>query len=153
MQKAYDWVDWKFLDMMLGKMGFSNKWRSWIMTCVTLVKYNLNVNGNLSAQFNPSRGIRQDDPLSPYLFILVADVFSKLIEEAVQEKTLRAIKMNRFCPVISHMFFATTHYFSWRVLRMMQQRSKELLNFIVLHQVRRLICKGLSTIPTYMMSC
>lgn len=54
----------------------------------------------------PSRGLRQGDPLSPYLFLIVADVLSTLIRKAILNKSLRGIRMKRKCPVVSQLLFA-----------------------------------------------
>jgi hypothetical protein len=63
LSKAYDRVDWPFLEGLLRKSGFDDKWVKWIMACVTTVKYCVQVNGNLTEQISPSRGLRQGDPL------------------------------------------------------------------------------------------
>lgn len=62
--------------------------------------------GNNIASFRPSRGLRQGDPLSPYLFLLVSDVLSDLVSNAVNLGRLKGLKLARNCPVISHYFFA-----------------------------------------------
>lgn len=60
--KAYDRVDWKFLEAALRKVGFHEKWIKWIMSCVTSVRYAVRLNGHLLERFKPSRGLRQGDP-------------------------------------------------------------------------------------------
>ena len=67
MEKAYDRVHWGFLRRVLFKMGFHELWIKRVMKCVTSVKYSVLINGKPSAWFCPSRGLRQGDPLSPYL--------------------------------------------------------------------------------------
>ncbi|KAB2609074.1 hypothetical protein D8674_012242 [Pyrus ussuriensis x Pyrus communis] len=106
MQKAYDRVEWDFLDAVMERMGFCSRWRSLISGCVSSVKFAVLLNGQAGKSFAPSRGLRQGDPLSPYLFILVGEVLSKLIQGAVDQRRLEGVKIGGSGPVISHLFFA-----------------------------------------------
>lgn len=63
-------------------------------------------NGRQVCAINPSKGLRQGDPLSPYLFLLVADVFSNLMQKALLNKSIGRIHMGKRCPIISHLLFA-----------------------------------------------
>ena len=67
-EKAYDNVNWKALLKLLKKMGFGEKWCSWICTCISTVQFSVLVNGSPADFFGSSRGLRQGDPLSPLLF-------------------------------------------------------------------------------------
>jgi hypothetical protein len=106
LSKAYDRVDWGFLKGLLTKWGFEDRWVRWIMTCVTTVKLCVQVNGNLTDEITPTRGLRQGDPLSPYLFLFIADSLSKMIRKAVHDQKLKDLKICSMSPGISHLLFA-----------------------------------------------
>ena len=83
-------------------MGFDGRWVNLIMQRVTSVSYSfLMVNGTASDGLIPARGLQKEDPLSPYLFILVADAFSYLIQNKVREGLLHGVKASRSGPAIS----------------------------------------------------
>ena len=67
--------------MFGNKLGFDGKWRGLIMQCVTSVTYAIKINGSPMGHIVPSRRIRQEDPLSPYLFLLCAEGLSDLIKK------------------------------------------------------------------------
>jgi hypothetical protein len=76
------------------------------MSCVTTVKYSVKFNGNLLEAFSPTRGLRQGDPLSPFLFLFVADGLSTLLKHEVDQNRITPIKVCRRAPGISHLLFA-----------------------------------------------
>ena len=104
MTKAYDRVDWSFLKAILLAMNFNYRCVQWIMECVTSVHYTLLVNGNLTNSFTPLQGLRQRDPLSPYLFLLCSEGFNGLIHHAVNEGKINGFSLCRGGPKISHIF-------------------------------------------------
>jgi hypothetical protein len=79
MEKAYDHVDWSFLLYLLRRCGFGEKWCSWIQHCISSVRFSVLINGVPFGFFGCSRGVRQGDPLSPFLFVLVMEAFSRML--------------------------------------------------------------------------
>ncbi|KAH7840407.1 hypothetical protein Vadar_016441 [Vaccinium darrowii] len=106
MAKAYDRIEWKYIEAVMRKFGFDETWIKWVMNCVETVSFAIVINGNKGDFFQPQRGIRQGCPLSPYLFILCAEGLHYLIHDAVSSGVMRGVKLSRGCPSISHLFFA-----------------------------------------------
>jgi ribonuclease HI len=104
--KAYDKVDWGFMRGMLERLGFANKWIHWMMLCVSSVNYHVLVNFEKVGPIFPGRGLRQEDPLSPYLFILVTEGLTTLIKKSVANGDLHGVQICRGAPSVSHLLFA-----------------------------------------------
>jgi hypothetical protein len=104
--KAYDRVDWSYLEGTLRKFGFAKAWIRWVMSCVKSVTYSVRLNGDLLKKFRPSRGLRQGDPLSPYLFLFVGEGLSRLLQKEIESNQIQELKICRQSPGISHLLFA-----------------------------------------------
>ena len=109
--KAYDRVEWNFLETTMRLFGFSETWIKWIMGAVKSVNYSVLVNGIPHGTIEPQRGIRQGDPLSPYLFILCVDILSHLIKNRVAEGDIRGIRIGNGVPGVTHLQFADDSFF------------------------------------------
>ena len=105
-EKAYDHVEWAFLDDVLGKKGFGLRWRRWIMGCLSSANFSILINGRPRGKFMASRGLRQGDPLSPFLFTIVVDVLSRLMEKAQELELIKGLVVGRESIEISHLQFA-----------------------------------------------
>ena len=79
MSKAYDRVEWLFLEKILLRMGLQESWVALIMECITTVSYSILVNGEPKGLIKPSRGLRQGDPLSRYLFLFCVEGLNAII--------------------------------------------------------------------------
>ena len=82
-EKAYDSINWNFLMKVMHKMGFGDRWMKWIWWCISTASFSILVNGVPAGYFPNSRGLRQGDPLSPYVFVLGMEVLSALLRRAV----------------------------------------------------------------------
>ena len=106
MSKAYDRVEWVSLNKVMEKLGFADRIRDLIMRCVSMVTYSVKINGVLRGHIISSKGIRQGDPLSPYLFLSCAEGLSALIQSTVDRGQMKGVKICRGGFRLSHLFFA-----------------------------------------------
>jgi hypothetical protein len=96
------------------KMGFDTIWIRWMRMCVTNISYHVLVNDERIGPITPGRGLRQGDPLSPYLFILCAEGMTALLKQAESNGSLHGIKVCRRAPSISHLLFADDSFLFFR---------------------------------------
>ncbi|XP_048596422.1 uncharacterized protein LOC125578148 [Brassica napus] len=140
MSKAYDRLEWDFIQAILLKMGFDTHWVKLMMACISSVQYRVLLNGQPRGLIIPQRGLRQGDPLSPYLFILCTEALIANIKKAERENQLTGMKVARACPSISHLLFADDSLFFCKaqeaechtILRILQDYaavSGQLINF------------------------
>jgi len=104
--KAYDSVEWRYLEATMLKLGFAREWVTKIMHCVSLVSFGVLVNGTRIGPIVLQRGIRQGDPLSPYLFRISAEGFSKMFTQAASIGDICGVKVCKGPPSVRHLLFA-----------------------------------------------
>ena len=109
MSKAYDRVEWIFLEKILLSMGFQESRVALIMECITIVSYSILVNGEPKGLIKPSRGLRQGDSFSPYLFLFCAQGLNAIIRRVVMNGEIQGFSICRNGPKITHFFF----FFFW----------------------------------------
>lgn len=106
LSKAYDRMEWNYVRAVMGKFGFDQRWISLVMQCMETVSYNFCLNGEVVTSLVPGRGLRQGDPISPYLFILGLEGLSSMISMAERQGSIHGVKVCPRAPPISHLFFA-----------------------------------------------
>ncbi|GKV46811.1 hypothetical protein SLEP1_g53774 [Rubroshorea leprosula] len=105
-EKAYDKVCWNFIDYMLDRMAFSATWRRWIQECLKSSMVSILINGSPTRQFSVTKGIRQEDPLSPFLFLIVAEGLNGLMTAAVDKELYKGVEVGKDAITITHLQFA-----------------------------------------------
>ena len=92
-EKAYDSINWDFLYYMLNRMGFCDRWIGWIQECLGSSSVSVLVNGSPTKEFVPTRGLRQGDPMAPFLFLIVAEGLAGLVRQAIKKNLYSGIKV------------------------------------------------------------
>jgi exonuclease III len=105
LSKAFDRASWQYLEAILHSFGFEQGWIQWIINLISSTFFSILVNGVPSRPFSPSRGIRQGDPLSPFLFVLMAEGLGRSISAAISEGTLKGLPLHNLQPALSHSQF------------------------------------------------
>ncbi|XP_024156142.1 uncharacterized protein LOC112164137 [Rosa chinensis] len=129
MSKAYDRVEWEFIEAVMRSMGFDQIWINWIMGCVTTVSYSFLLNGEPRGHLIPTRGLRQGDSISPYLFLLCAEGLSRMLSYEEEQHRLHGIAIAMGAPSINHLFFADDSFVFMKAEREECARVKEILKW------------------------
>lgn len=103
--KAYDRVSWPFLFAILRKFGIEGRFLKLLSACVTSPMCSILVNGVPQGYFSYGQGLRQGDPLSPYLFIIVVEVLGRNIQKLLDFKALKGVKATSSLLPDSHKHF------------------------------------------------
>lgn len=106
MEKAYDQIEWEFVANTLREAGIPSTLSSIMMECVTNSQFRLLCNGETTEIISPSRGMRQGDPVSPYLCVLRMDRLSHIICKEVDGGRWKPLQASSRWPKISYLFFA-----------------------------------------------
>ena len=128
MRKAYDRVEWSYLKTIMIKLGFHRIWVEMIMRLVTTVSFSVLFNGDRLDSFVPTRGIRQGDPISPYLFLLAVEGLSCLLKSKIQSSSLSGIKVAASAPMVSHLLFADDSLLFFKANRESAETVTDVLN-------------------------
>ncbi|XP_071926046.1 uncharacterized protein [Coffea arabica] len=106
MMKAYDRVSWLFLIQVLRRFGFSEIWIDMIWRLISNVWFSVIVNGLPHGFFKSSRAVRQDDPISPALFVISAEVLSRSLNALAEHRKFRPFKVPKGCSMVTHLDYA-----------------------------------------------
>jgi len=104
LSKAYDRVNWLYIRMLMTHLGFGLDFIRWVLSCLTSVSFSILINGAATKFFHAQRGLRQGCPLSPLLFLLVAEGLSRYIKDAVVKGNFGGIQIARGM-IITHLLF------------------------------------------------
>ena len=91
---------------IMEKLGFCEKWVCLVFECISTMSYSILVNGEPRGDIRPSRGLRQGDPLSPYLFLLCSEGLNRMFQRVVADDSIRGFSLCKRGPKISLLFFA-----------------------------------------------
>ncbi|KAJ9559867.1 hypothetical protein OSB04_005027 [Centaurea solstitialis] len=105
-EKAYDTVEWSFLFEAMENMGFGSKWIRWVKGCLSSARISVLVNGSPTSEFPMERGLRQGDPIAPFLFLIVAEGLHIMVEEALSKGLFKGVKVGSKEIQVSHLQFA-----------------------------------------------
>eukprot|EP00253_Pinus_taeda_P010390 PITA_10390 len=105
LSKSYDKVSWNYLEAILDAFGFCKHWVNWILALIKSSRFSILVNGAPSEPFSPSRGIRQGDPLSPFLFFILMDGLSRSIAKRKAEGKIKDLQPIPSIPATTHQQF------------------------------------------------
>ena len=103
--KAYDKVNWIYIKKVLNDFGFDHNWVRWVMALVTFSSFSILVNGYPSEIFIPSRGLKQGDPLSPFLFILMMEGLGQSIKHAKVTGKIKGLQLTENGHALTHQQF------------------------------------------------
>ena len=103
--KAYDKLRWPYIKEILKAYGFDYNWIKWVMALVTTASCSILLNGSPSRTFNPSRGLREGDPLSPFLLILMMEGLGRMINIAKEEGRIKGLKLTQNGDTLTHKQF------------------------------------------------
>ncbi|GJT52207.1 RNA-directed DNA polymerase, eukaryota, reverse transcriptase zinc-binding domain protein, partial [Tanacetum coccineum] len=104
-EKAFDSFSWRYLDYVLDKLGFGIRWRNWINNGLMSARTSILINGNPSSEFSLKRGLRQGDPLSPFLFIIAMEGLHMALNDGIAANMFHGVKIGSNIH-LSHLFYA-----------------------------------------------
>ena len=117
MSKAYDRVERIYLEVVIRRMRFDERWVRVMMTCITTISYSILINGEPKGMIVPTQGIRQGDPLSHFLFLLCTEGLNGLISQATNHGDIKGYALCRNSPRLTHILFSDDSLLFCRVTK------------------------------------
>ena len=131
MSKAYNRVEWAYMQQVLVKMGFHDRWVKLMMECITSATYSVLINGEPHRHIIPTRGLRQGDPLCPYLFLMCTEGLHGIISSTASKDEIRGVSICRSRPRITHLLFADD---SLIFCRAKESECQKLLDLLAIYE-------------------
>eukprot|EP00253_Pinus_taeda_P015440 PITA_15440 len=105
LSKSYDRLSWKYLERILKAFGFCDRWVNWVLSMISTLNFSILLNGAPSATFNATRGLRQGDPLSPFLFIIAAEGLGRYFIKELRERKIQGLRLWGNQTTVTHQQF------------------------------------------------
>jgi hypothetical protein len=150
LMKAYDSVKWEFMIHCLHCFGFPTKFLNWIKECITSPRFSVCLNGTLVGYFERKKGLRQGDPLSPYLFVLAMEVFSRIMAEYTSKSGFKfhpnclKMKLTHLCFADDLLIFSEANVSSIKVIKDALAEFEELFGLKANPTKSSFYCSGIS---------
>lgn len=106
LEKAFDRINWRYLEFVLVQMGFSRKWCNWLRFCYSTSSFSVLINGSSFGYFTSSRGVRQGCPVSPLLFIIAREGFSRFMDRAHNQGLFSGFSVSPTSIDVNHLHYA-----------------------------------------------
>ncbi|XP_022026490.1 uncharacterized protein LOC110927176 [Helianthus annuus] len=145
-EKAYDNVNWNFVVDILSQMGFSSRWCAWIRGIISSARASVLVNGAPTFEFKCCKGMRQGDPVSPFLFVIVMEALSFLNSRACDLGIFKGVVLPNDGPSVSHLFFADD------AIILGEWDKENIMNVVRILRRVTLIRSVLESLPSYFLS-
>eukprot|EP00253_Pinus_taeda_P006274 PITA_06274 len=131
LSKAYHRLRWKYVDAILQTFGFYSRWVKWVLSMVSTPNFSILLNGTPTAPFNASQGLRQGDPLSPFLFIIAAERLGRYIKKELRERNVKGLCLWGNGIPVTHQQFVDDIMIFCKVSLHEVQKVKEILEIFM----------------------
>ncbi|XP_026420399.1 uncharacterized protein LOC113316434 [Papaver somniferum] len=106
LEKAFDRINWRYLEFVLHQMGFSRKWCNWLRFCYSTSSFSVLINGSSFGYFTSTRGVRQGCPISPLLFNTSVEGFSRFMDRASNQSFFSGFSVSPISIIVNHLHYA-----------------------------------------------